>query len=400
VAIEGDVVIVGAYREGAVYLFDCTNPFNCTEESKLFPSDGGGNFGVAVRASGSTIVVGAGAANSHGTAYVFYCSSRFSCTEAYKLFPSDGDSEDRFGDVLAISGTSLAISSVFHDYGGASSDQGKAYFFQTPSPLAVNITMNVSKRTHSGTSGRIGVILEGSLGSSGPFYLGSGFPTSSTWEYKDILFPDVGELYAIQMTNDVPSDGLRVKSLEITYKGVVYPFGRNAMVRASQHFNGIFSFLFYFILFYFILFYFIFSKTFSLVSSLLLVTTSFLLLFVPYSSLTLSFLVPLSITLNTSSQPGSGSEANFYMNLIDSSGAKDTISLPKNLEEGTPRTFEARHTVIQDVHEIVIRTFSIDGWNFDSIEISFKGSSVVFINPTGKPIDKYDGEVRISPTMG
>jgi len=131
VAIEGDVVVVGAPGEGAVYLFDCTDPFNCTEESKLVPSDAGARFGTSVSTSSSVIVVGANSANIHGTAYVFYCSSAFSCTEAYKLFPSDGSSGDLFGDVLAISGTSLAISSIFHDYGGASISQGKVYFFQS-----------------------------------------------------------------------------------------------------------------------------------------------------------------------------------------------------------------------------------------------------------------------------
>jgi len=81
------------------------------------------------------------------------------------------------------------------------------------------------------------------------------------------------------------------------------------------------------------------------------------------------------------------------MSLFDSTGAKSTLALPKPLEAGSTVKVERRFANLQDVERIVLRTFSIDGWKMESIEIAMMGSTYLFTNQNGLTIDKYSGLV-------
>jgi len=80
--------------------------------------------------------------------------------------------------------------------------------------------------------------LIGSEGSSAPVSLGGGFSESEERTIEDLAFADVGDLYAVELVNESPADGLRVGTLEFVYKGVPFVFGKNVMVRSIQVFNG------------------------------------------------------------------------------------------------------------------------------------------------------------------
>jgi len=105
----------------------------------------------------------------------------------------------------------------------------------------------------------------------------------------------------------------------------------------------------------------------------------------------------INITLDTSNDEGAGTEANFYMTLYDSTGAKDTVSLPKPLEAGSTVNVERAFVNLQDLDRIALRTFSIDGWKMESIQIAMMGSTYLFTNQNGETIDKYSGEVSFNP---
>jgi len=82
--------------------------------------------------------------------------------------------------------------------------------------------------------------LIGSSGRSQLINLGTGFSQGEERSIADIAVNDVGDLYAIELTNLNPSDGLRVKTIEFSYKGNPFLFGKNTMVRSSLIMNGAF----------------------------------------------------------------------------------------------------------------------------------------------------------------
>ena len=141
VATNGEVVLVGAYRDdvpcndcnsGSVYVF-CFSGSIWVQEQKLVPSDnaGGDQFGWSVAISGDVAVIGArGDADqggSTGSAYVFrYNGSVWE--EEYKLLASDGASGDEFGYSVAIDGDAAVIGTPFDDDNGIGS--GSAYVFR------------------------------------------------------------------------------------------------------------------------------------------------------------------------------------------------------------------------------------------------------------------------------
>jgi len=106
---------------------------------------------------------------------------------------------------------------------------------------------------------------------------------------------------------------------------------------------------------------------------------------------------PINITFITSDEEEAGTQANFYMSIFDSTGKKTTIALPKPLDSGSTVELARGFVNVQDVAEIVLRTFSIDGWKFEAIEISMGGSTYNFNNPNGQIIDKYSGQVALTP---
>jgi len=103
------------------------------------------------------------------------------------------------------------------------------------------------------------------------------------------------------------------------------------------------------------------------------------------------------MTFITSNEEGAGTKANFYMNIFDSTGRKSTLALPKPLESESPTREEKRFVNVQDVAKIVLTTFSIDGWKFEAIEMSVRGITYSFYNQNGQTIDKYSGQVTLTP---
>jgi hypothetical protein len=133
VAISGStfaVVAIGNSFEGSAYVFD-RQEGSWVEEQKLTASDGapGDHFGNSVAISGSTIVVGSAILSIffEGSAYVFNRQGR-SWVETQKLTASDGAGGDIFGWSVAISGSTLVVG-AWGDTVGANSNQGSAYVF-------------------------------------------------------------------------------------------------------------------------------------------------------------------------------------------------------------------------------------------------------------------------------
>lgn len=174
VAIDGDYIVVGAYREdedasggvtlsnaGSAYVFENDGSGNWTEVQKIVASDRqvDDEFGWAVDVSGNTIIVGARAEDhnvaggsymySAGSAYIFernisgvwnqtqkICASDRSTDIYYPGGYSGEDLGDQFGWAVAISGDYLVVGALHHDYGpagppsGALWASGAAYVFE------------------------------------------------------------------------------------------------------------------------------------------------------------------------------------------------------------------------------------------------------------------------------
>ena len=142
VAVAGDTALVGAPldvnsegdRTGSAYVFERTDG-EWSQQAKLIDDDGQqlDAFGDSVALAGDTALIGVpGETDVNGTAagavYVFERTDG-EWTETTVLFPGDGDSEDRFGNDLAVAGdTALVGAPGDEDPNG--DDAGSAYVFQ------------------------------------------------------------------------------------------------------------------------------------------------------------------------------------------------------------------------------------------------------------------------------
>jgi uncharacterized protein (TIGR03437 family) len=140
VALDGDTVLVGAYRsdaaatdQGAAYAF-VLHDSRHIEQQKLLANDGAESdyFGEAVALDGDTLVVGAqqddiGANVNQGSVYVFTRNGTV-WTFQQKLTANDGAANDFFGKAVAVNGDTLAVGAHADDI-GANLNQGSAYIF-------------------------------------------------------------------------------------------------------------------------------------------------------------------------------------------------------------------------------------------------------------------------------
>ena len=134
VAIDGNTIVVGAYRDdidggdgstsgqGSVYVLRTTDGgATYGQVAKLTASDAasGDSFGRSVAISGGTIVVGAHAKNDGtGAAYVFRTSDGGATyVEVAKLMASDAAAGDGFGVSVAIDGTTVVVGASGKDSG-------------------------------------------------------------------------------------------------------------------------------------------------------------------------------------------------------------------------------------------------------------------------------------------
>ncbi len=141
VAIDGDTVLVGAYRGDAAATDQGTacafalHDGRHVERQKLTAHDGAADeyFGGAVALDGNTLVAGAdadavGTNADQGSVYVFTRQGA-AWTFQQKLTANDGAAEDSFGWSVALSGDTLVIGAPFDEIGGNAS-QGSAYVFK------------------------------------------------------------------------------------------------------------------------------------------------------------------------------------------------------------------------------------------------------------------------------
>ena len=137
VALSGTTAIVGAMgnadhgsNTGAAYLFDTTTG---KQIAKLTAPNAaqGDTFGFDVAISGNTAIVGANQisiddAEKNGEAFLFNATTGALIA---RLTASDGKPSDRFGNAVAISGTTVVVGANGSDKHGKSS--GAAYLFRS-----------------------------------------------------------------------------------------------------------------------------------------------------------------------------------------------------------------------------------------------------------------------------
>ncbi len=142
VAIEGDVMVVGAYlanapgvtRAGAAYVFVRTEGIWALQ-TKLVASDAVPEawLGLAVAINGDTVVIGAANDGTQfpnprsGSAYVFVRTGN-TWTQQAKLRAADAASGDWFGRAVEISGETIAVGAYRDDFSGLT-DAGSVCIF-------------------------------------------------------------------------------------------------------------------------------------------------------------------------------------------------------------------------------------------------------------------------------
>jgi hypothetical protein len=175
VAVSGNTVVAGAPHhqvgahggQGAAYVF--VKPAGAwtskAQNAELTASDGveGDALGDSVAVSGGTVVAGAPARQvteyaGRGAAFVFSEPSggwSGSLTQVQELASCDGGTDDRFGESIAISGTTVLAGAHRHLATSAEPhEQGAAYVFETAgAPVACGGTVTTSETPTSGGGG-------------------------------------------------------------------------------------------------------------------------------------------------------------------------------------------------------------------------------------------------------
>ncbi len=151
VAVFGNTVVVGAYSDdtgasesGSAYVFNATNGALLTTLVNPTPASND-QFGFSVAVSGNTVVVGArlddtGASDS-GSAYVFNATTGALVSILTNPTPASGD---QFGFSVALSGNIVIVGAIFDDTGA--SDSGSAYVFNATTGALVAALANPTPR--------------------------------------------------------------------------------------------------------------------------------------------------------------------------------------------------------------------------------------------------------------
>ncbi|MGH8428705.1 MAG: hypothetical protein ACRES7_12145, partial [Gammaproteobacteria bacterium] len=137
VAVEGTTALVGADdatvgdngAQGAVYAFEESDG-SWSQTQKLTASDGAASdiFGYSIALDGSTVLIGAYAANGYqGSVYVFD-ESGGTWSQAQELTASDGAANDYFGYSIALDGSTALVGAWGTSVNG-NDMQGAAYVF-------------------------------------------------------------------------------------------------------------------------------------------------------------------------------------------------------------------------------------------------------------------------------
>ena len=134
VGLDRGTALIGAPQDddngqdsGSAYIF---NVETGTQKTKLLPNDGvaDGWFGASVALDGGTALIGASGDDDNGSesgsAYLFDAETG---TQTAKLLPNDGATGDRFGESVAIDGSTVLIGALWDDDNGPGS--GSAYLF-------------------------------------------------------------------------------------------------------------------------------------------------------------------------------------------------------------------------------------------------------------------------------
>jgi hypothetical protein len=102
---------------GSVYIFDCSNAFDCQQIDELHTSEPipDAFFGVALAASGAALLVGAPQVNMIGAAYLFDCRIPSNCIQKVELLPLNATLFAQFGTAVAMSG-GLAVVGAFNNF--------------------------------------------------------------------------------------------------------------------------------------------------------------------------------------------------------------------------------------------------------------------------------------------
>jgi len=137
VFVQNSSLVVGAPGRnltGEAYVFNCTNAANCTLASNLTSANAsrGDQFGISVGIHDWLVVVGADFTNNtEGAAYMFNCSNIYNCTEMAILTPPNGtfNEEFFFGQLLYVSNNNLTYISAI----GANHGQGAVYVYNCSS---------------------------------------------------------------------------------------------------------------------------------------------------------------------------------------------------------------------------------------------------------------------------
>jgi hypothetical protein len=199
VAISGDTVVVGApfdddaceppddmCKSGSAYVFTRSGTA-WSQTTKLVASDDEERdfFGFAVAVDGDVALIGARwedeAASDAGAVYV-YSGVGGGWAEVQKLTASDGESNDRFGDAVAVSGRYAVIGAPVEDEAG--SEAGAVYVFA----LGSSWVELGKKPSNDGTSNEFGeaVDVDGSWAVIGCHYHDYGAGAAYAYRMVDL----------------------------------------------------------------------------------------------------------------------------------------------------------------------------------------------------------------------